>query len=60
MTLRRYSGRRDRGSGGENGRQEMASGAERIDTAVSQVNGASEETKKRIERLMNEASRFKA
>jgi hypothetical protein len=50
MTLRRYSGRRDRGRGGENGRREMASGAGRIDTAVSQ----------RMERLMNEASRFKA
>jgi methyl-accepting chemotaxis protein len=42
-----------------NGMQEMASGAEQIDTAVSQVNNISGENKKQIERLILEVSRFK-
>ncbi|MDR0629930.1 MAG: methyl-accepting chemotaxis protein [Treponema sp.] len=42
-----------------NGIQEMASGAEQIDTAVNRVNDISVENKKQIEQLMNEVSRFK-
>ncbi|MDR2447459.1 MAG: methyl-accepting chemotaxis protein, partial [Treponema sp.] len=41
------------------GMQEMASGAEQIDTAVHKVNDISIENKKQIERLMTEVSRFK-
>jgi methyl-accepting chemotaxis protein len=43
----------------QDGMQEMASGAEQIDTAVNRVNDISEENKKQIERLILEVSRFK-
>lgn len=39
--------------------QEMASGSQRIDSAINQVNGISVENKKKIEALMGEVSRFK-
>ncbi|MDR1399152.1 MAG: methyl-accepting chemotaxis protein [Treponema sp.] len=42
-----------------NGIQEMASGAEQIDTAVNRVNDISVENKKQIEQLITEVSRFK-
>ncbi|MDR0584753.1 MAG: methyl-accepting chemotaxis protein [Treponema sp.] len=42
-----------------NGIQEMASGAEQIDTAVDRVNDISVENKKQIEQLIMEVSRFK-
>jgi hypothetical protein len=42
-----------------NGMQEMASGSQRIDSAINQVNGISVENKKKIEALMGEVSRFK-
>ncbi|MDR1326440.1 MAG: hypothetical protein LBK00_10435, partial [Treponema sp.] len=42
-----------------NGMREMASGAEQIDTAVSQVNDISGENKKQIDQLILEVSRFK-
>jgi methyl-accepting chemotaxis protein len=42
-----------------NGMQEMASGADQIDTAVNRVNDISEENKKQIARLIQEVSRFK-
>ena len=42
-----------------NGIQEMASGAEQIDTAVHQVNDISIENKQQIEQLIMEVSRFK-
>jgi methyl-accepting chemotaxis protein len=42
-----------------NGMQEMASGAEQIDTAVNRVNDISGENKQQIERLILEVSRFK-
>jgi methyl-accepting chemotaxis protein len=42
-----------------NGIQEMASGAEQIDTAVHQVNDISTENKQQIEQLVVEVSRFK-
>jgi methyl-accepting chemotaxis protein len=41
------------------GMEEMASGAEQIDTAVNRVNDISVENKKQIEQLMAEVSRFK-
>jgi methyl-accepting chemotaxis protein len=42
-----------------NGMQEMASGAEQIDTAVNRVNDISVENKKQIDLLILEVSRFK-
>ncbi|MDR2536740.1 MAG: methyl-accepting chemotaxis protein, partial [Treponema sp.] len=42
-----------------NGIQEIASGAEQIDTAVNRVNDISVENKKQIEQLITEVSRFK-
>jgi methyl-accepting chemotaxis protein len=42
-----------------NGMQEMASGAEQIDTAVHKVNDISIENKEQIDRLILEVSRFK-
>jgi methyl-accepting chemotaxis protein len=52
-TLGRISGEISKGM------QEMAVGAEQIDTAVNRVNGISVENKRQIEQLMTEVSRFK-